>query len=85
MEITSIITIVTVVVTFFMGIISKKYELVESKYIPIQNVIIGIIAGVICYGLRLDNMNLATSIVTCIISALGAGGAYDLTRTGGKE
>lgn len=85
MDIASIIKIVTVIVTFIFGIIVKKYELVESKYIPIQNVIIGVIAGVICYGLQLDDMNLATSIVTCIISALGAGGAYDLVRTGGKE
>lgn len=81
----SIITIVTVVVTFIFGIIVKKFELVESKYIPIQNVIIGILAGLICYALHLDGMDLATSIVTCIISALGAGGTYDLTRTGGKE
>lgn len=85
MDIASIIKIVAVVVTFIFGFISKKFELVESKYIPIQNVIIGLIAGLICYGLRLDNMDLATSIVTCIISALGAGGFYDLTRTGGKE
>ena len=85
MEITSIITIVTVVVTFFMGIISKKFELVESKYIPIKNVVIGLIAGIICYGLQLDGMDLGTSVITCIISALGAGGTYDLARTGGKE
>jgi len=83
--VTSIITIVTVIVTFIFGIISKHFGLLESKYIPIQNVVIGLIAGVICYSLQLESMNLSTAIITCIISALGAGGTYDLTRTGGKE
>lgn len=87
MEITvvSIITLVTAIVTYMFGLISKKFELVESKYIPCQNICIGIIAGFICFGLKLDGMDLATSLITCLMSALGAGGTYDLTKTGGQS
>lgn len=83
MEITviSIITLVTAIVTYIFGIISKKFELVEGKHIPLQNLCIGIIAGFICYGLKLGGMDLATSLITCLMSALGAGGTYDLTKT----
>ena len=81
----SIITLVTAIVTYLFGLISKKLELVEGKHIPLQNLCIGIIAGIICYGLKIDGMDLATSLITCLMSALGAGGTYDLTKTKGGQ
>ena len=49
MDVNSIIEIVTVVVTLILGIISKKSNFINSKKIPIQNLIIGIISFVIDY------------------------------------
>lgn len=40
---TVIIYVVTMIVTFVLGIISKKYTKLNNKLIPIQNLLIGII------------------------------------------
>ena len=47
MTIPTIISFVTMVITYIFGIIAKKYEWMESKYIPYQNALIGILAGII--------------------------------------
>ena len=45
MELTafSVISLVTLII----GFISKKLKIVDKKYIPLQNVVIGIISGFI--------------------------------------
>ena len=47
MELTafSVISLVTLII----GFISKKLKIVDKKYIPLQNVVIGIISGFIVY------------------------------------
>jgi len=72
MEISTIISIVTIVVTFICGLIAKKVSWFNNKLIPIQNLIIGVIAGTIYYFMTKD-INLV--IVTV---GLGTGGAYDI-------
>ena len=74
MDISTIIQIVTVLVTLVLGLISKKCKFVDSKKIPIQNLIIGIISFVIDYVITKD-MNAAL-----IFSGLLAGGTYDLLK-----
>lgn len=71
-SITSIITFVTLII----GYIAKKFNLVNKKYLPIQNIVIGIISGTLVYLTGLSN-NFINAIITCLISALGAGGLYD--------
>ena len=51
MEISSIILIVTIFVTLICGIIAKKIKWFNNKLIPIQNLLIGIIAGSIYYSM----------------------------------
>lgn len=72
MEIATIISIVTVIVTFICGLIAKKVSWFNNKLIPIQNLAIGIIAGVIYYIITKD-LNLVIMTV-----GLGTGGAYDI-------
>lgn len=72
MNIATIISIVTVVVTFVCGLIAKKVSWFNNKLIPIQNLAIGIIAGVIYYIITKD-LNLVIMTV-----GLGTGGAYDI-------
>lgn len=69
----------TLVITYLFAELSKKFNWLESKYIPYQNALIGILAGIIawCTGL-IDN--LGTAIIMCVISAFGAGGGYDLVK-----
>lgn len=82
MELTafSVISLVTLIV----GFISKKLKIVNKKYIPLQNVVIGIISGFIVYFADIET-NIFRSIVLCLIGALSAGGAYDALKIGGDK
>lgn len=81
MEITipSIISLVT----FMIGYISKFLG-INSKYIPLQNIIIGIISGIIIYVLKLES-NIFNAIVICLISSLSAGGLYDSIKSNNTD
>ena len=47
MDITTIMTLVTIVVTYICGLIAKKHPKFNNKLIPVQNLAIGIIVAVI--------------------------------------
>ena len=81
MEITipSIITFVTLI----MGMISKKFSIMNSKHIPFQNVLIGIVSGVLVFLTDLEP-NILNAIITCLIAWLGAGGLYDTIKAKSK-
>lgn len=72
MELSTIITLVTILVTFICGRIAKKSEFINNKLIPVQNLAIGIIAGLIYFIITKD-FNLVIASV-----GLGTGGAYDI-------
>lgn len=72
MELTHIISIVTIVVTWGLGVISKKYTKLNNKLIPIQNIIIGVVVALIEWILTKD---FETALA---LSGLIAGGSYDV-------
>lgn len=76
-----VMSIVTALITYIFGILSKKFNWIESKYIPIQNAVIGVIAGIICYILKISEADMITTIIYCIVGAMASGGTYDLTKT----
>lgn len=80
MSIEEIVMVVTAIVTLIFGELAKRFNWLESKYVPVQNVLIGIIAGGLVYFLRL-NENLLSSILLCLFSSMCAGGTYDLAKT----
>lgn len=78
MEITYVIIIT--LVAYIFGAITKIFiDSIPNKYIPIQNVIIGIISAIICYFAGIET-NLLQSFVLCIIATMGAGGIADLIK-----
>ena len=78
MKITYIIIIT--LVTYILGTITKIFvEQVPNKYIPFQNVLIGLISGLICYFSKIET-NLIEALVICIISTMSAGGIADLMK-----
>ena len=78
MEITYVIIIA--LVAYIFGAITKIFiDSIPNKYIPIQNVIIGIISAIICYFTGIET-NLLQSFVLCIIATMGAGGIADLIK-----
>lgn len=72
MDLEIIVSIVTVIVSFVLGLIAKKIIWVNNHIIPLQNLIIGIIASVIYY--------IITKDVNLVIAGLGlfTGGVYDI-------
>ena len=79
MEITYVI--IVGIITYILGAITKVFvDVIPNKYIPIQNVIIGLISGLICYFTKIEP-NLLQSLVLCFIAATSAGGTADLLST----
>lgn len=72
MNTTQIIMVVTMFVTWILGILSKKCKFINNNLIPIQNVIIGFIVSLIEWAITGD----FNSAIT--ISGLLAGGTYDI-------
>lgn len=74
MELSTIISLVTIVVTFILGIISKKSTFVKNELIPLQNLIVGIIGSVIYYAITKD--------INLVIASMGwfTGGTYDFIK-----
>ena len=72
MELSTLISLVTVIVTWVLGVISKKYTKLNNKLIPIQNILVGLIVAVIEWIVTKDFK------VAIALSGLLAGGAYDI-------
>lgn len=75
------LSVIIMLVAYIFGAITKIFiENVPNKFIPIQNVVIGILSGVVCFFLHIYD-NLLNSIVVCIMSTMSAGGIADLIET----
>mgnify|MGYP005799291835 CR=1 FL=1 len=79
MEITY--AVIVAVITLVLGAITKVFvDTVPDRFIPLQNLIIGIISAIICLIFKVET-DILQAFVLCIIASLGAGGAYDLVMT----
>ena len=74
-----VIVVVTAFVTYVFGILAKKFGWASQNYIPVQNLLIGIFAGLLVYFSGLND-NVISAIIICAASAFAAGGAYDFSR-----
>lgn len=72
MELTEILTVVTIIVTWLLGILAKKLPFINNKLIPIQNIVVGVIVAIIEWIITKD---FSTAIA---LSGLIAGGTYDV-------
>lgn len=79
----TILTLITAVVSYIFGELSKKFHWVENKYLPLQNLAIGLLSAVVYY-LVVDDSDIGTAIIMAF-SGLMAGGAYDLLQTKKEE
>ena len=83
MEITYVIIIG--IIAYIFGAITKLFiEEIPNKFIPIQNVIVGVISAIICYFTGIEP-NLLQAIVLCLVATMGAGGIADLINIKNKE
>lgn len=77
MEIT--VAIIITALTLIAGEITKLTSL-DNKWIPLQNIIIAIIASIVCLVFHVENMGVLETIVTCIFGTMSAGGIADLKK-----
>ena len=72
MELTEILTIVTIIVTWILGIVSKKSKFINNNLIPVQNILIGVVVAIIEWIITKDFK------VAIALSGILAGGTYDI-------
>ena len=66
------------VVAYILGAVDRLFmETIPNKFIPIQNVIVGLISGIVCYFADIET-NLFNSIIICIVASQAAGGMTEL-------
>ena len=84
MEITIelIFALVQAIITAVLGVFLKD-SVVPSKWIPIQNIIIGLISAGIAVYFNLF-ISIPVAIVTCLAISLGVGGGYDAIQAKNK-
>lgn len=77
-----IFAVVQAVITAVLGSFTKKGK-VPKKYIPIQNIVIGLVASFLAIYFGLYNDSVVAAFV-CLATSLGVGGAYDATQIKNK-
>lgn len=77
-----IFLLVQAIITAILGVFTKD-SVIPSKWIPIQNIAIGIISGFVALGFGLF-ANAPIAIVTCLAISLGVGGGYDAIKIKNK-
>lgn len=78
MELTEILTFVTILVTWVLGWASKKSTFIKNELIPLQNILVGVIVALIEWAITKD---FSTAIA---VSGVLAGGTYDIFHNLGK-
>ncbi|MCI6189129.1 MAG: hypothetical protein MR691_04210 [Clostridium sp.] len=72
MELSTLISLVTIIVTWLLGYISKRSTWVNNKIIPIQNILIGLIVAIVEWIVTKDFK------IAIALSGIIAGGTYDV-------
>lgn len=72
MTVEQVTVIATFIASIIIGLITKRFKLVNSKLIPIQNIIIGLIVALIEFYITKDFS------VAIALSGITAGGTYDI-------
>lgn len=75
-----ILTVVTAVITAFLGWAAKRWNWETSDYIPFQNLTIAIISGILFVATGLIT-NVIVAFIISFGAAFGAAGLYDLIKT----
>lgn len=77
MEIT--VALVVMAVTLVAGEITKLTSL-PNKYIPLQNIIIAIVASIVCIVFKVEDMGALETVLTCVFATMSAGGIADMKK-----
>ena len=79
------LTVIIALVAYIFGAITKVFiTKIPSKFIPLQNTIIGIVSALICWLIKIEP-DFITALVLCMMATMSAGGIADLTKITKKE
>lgn len=70
MTVQVLVYIITTLFTYILGKVSKMFSWNETLPIPVQNILIGVIASVIGCLIHIEGLD-ANAIITAVITALG--------------
>lgn len=70
------------IITAIIGVFTKD-TLIDSKYIPIQNLVIGILSGILAIATGIYDNTINAMLIGIAIS-FGVGGAYDMVQIKNK-
>ena len=77
------------VVSAITYILAELLKVAKIKYVAWMNVVVGIIASVVCMVAGVLPYSTASetvsAVLTCVIASLGAGGFYDILKIKTKE
>ena len=73
------VALIITAITLVAGQITKITP-IPNKYIPLQNLIIAILASIICIVFKVENMSALETVLTCIFGTMSAGGIVDLKK-----
>ena len=79
-----ILTVVTAVITAFLGWAAKKWHWATEDYVPFQNLAVAIISGILFIVTGLIT-NAVFAFIVSFGAAFGAAGIYDLIKTKKEE
>ena len=74
MNFDNILMIITIIVSFVLATISKKYKFISNNLIPLQNILVGLIVAIIEWIITKDFE------VALALSGVIAGGTYDVVH-----
>ena len=77
MEIT--VALVITAITLIAGQITKITS-IPNKFIPLQNLIIAVVASIICIVFDVQDMSVLETIITCVFGTMSAGGLADIKK-----
>jgi len=78
------VALIVTALTLIAGEITKVTT-IPNKYIPIQNIIIAVLASIVCIAFRVEDFTVLETIISCIFATMSAGGLADLAKTNKGE
>lgn len=82
MEIT--VALIITALTLIAGEITKLTS-IDNRYIPLQNLMIAVVASIVCVVFKVQDMSVLETVLTCIFGTMSAGGIADIKKIASKE
>lgn len=73
------VALIVTALTLLAGEITKVTT-IPNKYIPIQNIIIAVLASIVCIVFKVEDLSVLETIISCVFATMSAGGLADLKK-----